>query len=334
MLCNLCRESRVYIGRFVWGRKNNPRHQTWLSNEQVEIPCPRIISDELWAAAQQRLAANRIFGRRDKKYPYLLSGLIRCQSCGWRLRSMPTKRAFLSYYFCDHIVKSGRPGCTNHARLRVADADLVVWQVIAEGLTDPKHFQALLVPHVEAIAAEGETAIRLRTLQERIALIEKKASEVLQLDTSTVLAREHVAKLLSQLEQERARLQQETAALQTTGNSGGQPLVPRTTFIHQVRQWLLGTTLADAGYDGKGAIHKTAGVNAHTLTAPVPAELHEFLFQLKRHLVRELVSAVYVGPDGTGVIVLRDNNTHLPLQVKAQPPKMTLRSLKRKARSV
>jgi site-specific DNA recombinase len=323
----------VYIGRFVWGRKKNPRHQTWLSNERVEIPCPRIISDELWAAAQRRLAANRIFGRRDKKSLYLLSGLIRCETCGWALQSISTKRAALSYYFCGHLVKAGRPDCTNRARFRVADVDPVIWQVLTEGLTDPQRVQELLMPHLEVMAEEGEASVRLHALQERLAALEQKAAEVLQLDTSTALAREHVTKLLAQLDLERAALQHEEAALQARGKGGERLPTSGTAFFQQIRQWLLGSTLADVDYEDSRAGQQATAGKAALLTAPVPAELHAFLFQLKRHIVRELVSAVYVGPDGSGAIVLRDNNNHLPLQVTAQPPKMTLRSLKRKMRS-
>jgi Recombinase len=92
--------SPTYVGRFRWGKAHNPRHKTWLSDEQVEIPCPRIISDELWTAAQQRMAANRYFGRRDKKHHYLLSGLVRCRLCGQGMHSMPTKKLELNYYVC------------------------------------------------------------------------------------------------------------------------------------------------------------------------------------------------------------------------------------------
>jgi hypothetical protein len=286
----------TYIGRFVWGRKKNPRHQTWLSNERVEIPCPRIISDELWAAAQRRLAANRIHGRRDKRYPYLLSGLIRCQVCRWLLRSMPAKRAPLNYYFCDHLVKAGRPDCTNRIHFRVAEVDPVVWQVIAAGLTDPQRVQELLGPHLDTLTEEGETVVRLRTLRERLAALEQKAVEVLQLDTSTALAREQVTKLLAQLDQERTVLQQEEAALQARGEGGGQLLTSGAAFFAQVRQWLLGSTLADVNFEDHQTRQTTTEGIATALTAPLPVDLHAVLFRLRQHIVRELVSAVYVGP--------------------------------------
>ena len=247
---------------------------------------------------------------------------------------MPAKRALRSYYFCNHVVKPGRPDCTNRARFRVAEVDPVIWQVLTEGLIDPQRVQDLLRPYLEAMAEEGEAAVRLRTLQERLATLEKKASEILLLDTSTALAREHVAKLLAQLDQERASLQQEGAVLQATGKEGGQLPTSGTEFFQHVRQWLLGTTLAEAVDEGNNDRLKTAGGSEGALTAPVPAELHALLMQIRRHIVRELISAVFIGPDGTGVIVLRDNNHRLLVQVQARPPKRTVWALQRKAKSV
>jgi len=51
--------------------------------------------------------------------------------------------------------------------------------------------------------------LRLQVVGERIAVLEQKADEVLRLDTSTPLARERVAKLLAELDVERAGLVQE-----------------------------------------------------------------------------------------------------------------------------
>ena len=206
--------------------------------------------------------------------------------------------------------------------------------MLADGLTDPQRLHELLLPHLEALAEEGETVMRLRTLQERLATVEQKAAEVLLLDTSTALAREHVTKLLAQLDRERVALQQEEAALQLRGEGEGEVLsTSGTLLLQQLRQWLLGTTLAEAGYENNGAGPEAAAGKTSALTAPLPAELQAVLFQIRRHIVRELIAAVYVGADGRGVIVLREDNRRLLVQVRALPPKMTARSLKKKLKS-
>src|SRR5262249_12739878 len=157
----------------------------------------------------------------------------------------------------------------------VADVDPAVWQVLTEGLTDPQRLHDLLKPHLETIEEEGEAVVRLRTLQERLAALEKKAAEGLLPDTSTPLAREAVAKLLAQPDQERAALQQEEAVLQARG-AGPLPTSGPAGFA-QVRQWLLGATLADVNCEDDQARQSATEGMAPALTAPLPADLQAVL---------------------------------------------------------
>lgn len=46
-----------------------------------EIPVPRIIDDELFYRAKQRMKENFLYGKRNKKYEYLLTGKVMC-ACG------------------------------------------------------------------------------------------------------------------------------------------------------------------------------------------------------------------------------------------------------------
>lgn len=48
-----------------------------------EIPVPRIIDDELFYRAKQRMKENFLYGKRNKHYEYLLSGKVFC-GCGHR----------------------------------------------------------------------------------------------------------------------------------------------------------------------------------------------------------------------------------------------------------
>ncbi|HKA55027.1 MAG TPA: recombinase family protein [Candidatus Binatia bacterium] len=317
--------STTYIGRFRWGKAKNPRHKRWLSAEQVEVPCPRIISDELWTAAQRRLAANRYFGRRDKKHHYLVSGLVRCTLCGRGLHSMPTKKASLNYYVCKRFASRDQPYCQNFSLFRVVDVDPGVWAALAARLTDPQTLHALLAPHLAAAQDRVRDDLRLQAVRERIAVLEQKADEVLRLDTSTPLARERVAKLLATLDQERAVLLREQTSLTAALGPRDRMLTDREEQFQQVRQWLLGTTLPMAGYrdeDHQG----TTDLAADLGVAAAPAELQSFLFRLKQQLVRNLVKAVWMGPDGAAEIELKADGSRIPLQVRASRPKWMARS--------
>jgi site-specific DNA recombinase len=51
--------------------------------EWIEIPVPQIVEENLYYRAQERLKENILCSKRNKKYDYLLSGLIYC-NCGSR----------------------------------------------------------------------------------------------------------------------------------------------------------------------------------------------------------------------------------------------------------
>src|SRR5262245_53471004 len=93
----------TYRGRLIWNRRRREVRQgrravsqrspsEWVTREAPEL---RIVSDELWRRAHDRLAASRAtylaatggvaFGGRPAnplESPYLLTGMIACGSCG------------------------------------------------------------------------------------------------------------------------------------------------------------------------------------------------------------------------------------------------------------
>ena len=49
----------------------------------MRIPVPALINEAVFQRAHARLEANKRFSpRNNKRYEYLLSGLLRCQQCG------------------------------------------------------------------------------------------------------------------------------------------------------------------------------------------------------------------------------------------------------------
>ncbi|KKR71508.1 MAG: Resolvase domain protein [Candidatus Roizmanbacteria bacterium GW2011_GWB1_40_7] len=56
-------------------RRKRPR------DEWIAIPVPRIIDDDLFHRAKQRMLENFLYGKRNKQYEYLLTGKVMC-ACG------------------------------------------------------------------------------------------------------------------------------------------------------------------------------------------------------------------------------------------------------------
>jgi len=99
----------------------------------IRIPGPALISEAVFQRARERLEENKRFSpRNNKKYEYLLSGLLRCQQCGYALYGKPTSSSKYKrlYYRCagqdGHRWKHGRVGGAHPVRVEAID-DLV-WE--------------------------------------------------------------------------------------------------------------------------------------------------------------------------------------------------------------
>jgi RNase P/RNase MRP subunit p29 len=71
----------------------------------------------------------------------------------------------------------------------------------------------------------------------------------------------------------------------------------------------------------------TEEIEAEVCVAAVPEGLQGFLFRLKQQIVRELVAAVWIGPDGAGEIELRTDGSRIPIHVRATRPKTLTKTI-------
>lgn len=164
--------------------------EDWLS-----IPVPAIISPELFERVQTQLQENKRLAARNTKYPYLLTGLLRCQACGYaiygRTRKIntinPTRR---SYYRCkgqDGTKFAEGRQCASHS-IRIEVLDELVWEHVHKLLLQPelvleeylerlqvaqhpaKSPQALLKQHTQEIRHQNAQKERLLNLYQLAAI--------------------------------------------------------------------------------------------------------------------------------------------------------------------
>jgi site-specific DNA recombinase len=128
--------------RFVQRKVQRPQEE-WVVN-----PVPLIVSSELWERANLVLDKNIQMGRRNPKEPYLLTGLVKCATCGYtyvggrKVKYGKKGQAWhLSYYRC--AAKSARLpqvvheiGC-NQSQISSAVLDNAIWQNVYHVLLDP-----------------------------------------------------------------------------------------------------------------------------------------------------------------------------------------------------
>jgi site-specific DNA recombinase len=119
---------RNFYPKHVHSSKRDRPPEEW-----IKIPVPAIISEEIFQQARERLTENKRFSpRNNKKYEYLLSGLLRCQECGYALYGKPASNSKYKrlYYRCagqdGHRWTNGRV-CSAHP-IRVDAMDELVWE--------------------------------------------------------------------------------------------------------------------------------------------------------------------------------------------------------------
>src|SRR5437016_1701709 len=112
----------------------------------IEIPVTPLVSEELFALAQEQLTKNKHFAPRRTVGPTLLQGMLVCQQCGYALYrcSTRTSKHLLHYYRClgsDGYRRLRGPVCTNRP-VRQDYLDQFVWNEIIRLLEDPALVQA------------------------------------------------------------------------------------------------------------------------------------------------------------------------------------------------
>jgi site-specific DNA recombinase len=152
-------------------RKVDVPESEWVKRERPEL---RIVSDDLWQRAHDRLAATRaVYLRRNDgrlsskpesglESKYLLSGFLRCGTCGGNL--LATKRTGRGgaklYYVCSNHYKRGSKVCGMTQGIVMKDLDEAIFRALREQIWRPEVIADIASQMAERLAKEpdGETA--------------------------------------------------------------------------------------------------------------------------------------------------------------------------------
>ena len=136
-----------YRGIVVWGRKGKEyRGGTRVRVDRpecdwvtIEAPELKIVSDELLAAVDQRIAKSRKFtgkaGAAGPRAKYLLSGLAKCGECGGSIQGVNCGgKSRRKVYVCSWHRDRGKEVCGNKSRREVGTVDEAVIGWIRENI--------------------------------------------------------------------------------------------------------------------------------------------------------------------------------------------------------
>ncbi len=114
--------------------------------EWIEVPVPSLVTEEVFALAQEQLQKNAHHSPRRTIEPTLLQGMLVCQQCGYALyrTSTRTTKQKINYYRCigsDGYRRLKGPVCANRP-IRQDSLDRIVWDEIVRLLDDPSLIQS------------------------------------------------------------------------------------------------------------------------------------------------------------------------------------------------
>ena len=119
--------------------RNSANHER-PRQEWIEVAVPAVVTEEVFALAQEQLEKNKHFSPRRTRKPTLLQGMLVCQQCGYAMYRSSGGRAHrkLDYYRCigsDGYRRLNGPLCTNRP-VRQDHLDEIVWEQVIRLLED------------------------------------------------------------------------------------------------------------------------------------------------------------------------------------------------------
>ena len=180
--------------------------------EWIEVPVPALVSEEMFALAQEQLTKNLRHSPRRTIEPTLLQGMLVCEQCGYALyrTSTHTSKQKLNYYRCigsDGYRRLSGPICTNRP-IRQDYLDRFVWNEIIRLLDNPELIQTEIDRRQEAARNADPLRKREDELRREQARVEKTCERL-------VTAYQEGLVTLAQLRQRMPALQKQTQAVES-----------------------------------------------------------------------------------------------------------------------
>jgi site-specific DNA recombinase len=222
-------DRRLYLGEIIWNRtkktdawgqkRQRSRPETdWICRPAPEL---RIVSDEQWRIAHQRLTGIRAHlvaasggrigaRRRDVDSHYLLPGFARCAVCGGGLGVMSGSHqsARGHVYGCLAYLKRGTSVCGNGLRLPIGRVDDAVLQTLGGDVLRP----AVVMAVIDGVLAELSPHTLARDLDDQRAKVQEVEREISYL-TKAIAAGGPLESLLTELKARERRRHELAAAI-------------------------------------------------------------------------------------------------------------------------
>jgi site-specific DNA recombinase len=190
-------------------------------DQWIGIPVPALITDEVFALAEERLKNNKRLSARRTIEPSILQGLVYCQHCGYSLYRTSTRSTArkIHYYRClgsDAWRYDGHAKC-DQKPIRQDLLDEVVWQEILRLLEEPALIQAEMERRINAAREVNPAKHRGQVVARDLVRVRKSMERLLTAYQEDLLSLEELRRRMPALRKREASLQAESDALRAQG---------------------------------------------------------------------------------------------------------------------
>jgi site-specific DNA recombinase len=218
--------NEIYVGEIVWNKvrmvkdpttgKRISRPNPSTQHKRVPAPHLRIINDDLWAAVQTKRRA--VTPTKPKhRVARLLSGLLRCPTCGGGMGSVGLHRGEPRVQ-CSTYRESG--SCSNSRMVHRRKIETAVLDGLREVLKDPDYFKVYLKAYNEERTRLARGAVNDRAkLERRAGEIKREIDRIWDAITKIGVDPASVAERLKALEAEKLTVAEQLAAANETTKS-------------------------------------------------------------------------------------------------------------------
>jgi site-specific DNA recombinase len=212
--------NEIYVGEIVWNKvrmvkdpttgKRISRPNPSTQHKRVPAPHLRIINDgDLWAAVQTKRRAVTTATKPMHRVARLLSGLLRCPTCGGGMGSVGLHRGEPRVQ-CSTYRESG--SCTNSRMVHRNKIEAAVLDGLREVLKDPDYFKVYLKAYNEERTRLARGAVNDRAkLERRAGEIKRETDRIWDAIAKLGADPASVAERLKALEAERASITEQLA---------------------------------------------------------------------------------------------------------------------------
>ena len=176
-------DHEAYTGTLVWGAKA----KDGAPPVRVEDAHPAIVSKRDFQKARKLLAsrAPKKMNPRRASSPYLLSGLVKCETCGKAMTAAEAKSGRYTYYICHSLLKRGKGTCET-PRLNAKSFEKLIVNEIRENVLTESNIRdlvKLLDEEMDGVAREQRE--RLETIEEELEDVKKRLGRIWQVIETT-----------------------------------------------------------------------------------------------------------------------------------------------------